>query len=166
MTIYKCHRCNAVMDTEREPLEPYRASADTLGCCSECGVAITEQNEIYLHHLQEAFDAVNIVRAKNLTGVDLDEPNALKQMTDERGKNYGKPIDHFNASQAMYDVWENRFGTDPRVMNEEHIRAVKHGVRFIIDKCVRAAENPMHKDNWDDIQGYAWCIKNALEMED
>ena len=51
-------------------------------------------------------------------------------------------------------------------MDIEKQRAVCHGVRFIIDKCVRAAENPMLKDNWDDIEGYTWCVKNALEMED
>jgi len=94
----------------------------------------------------------------------------IKAITDERGKNYGKPIDHFACCQKLYDDWEERYQAGESfcsgMENPETIRALKHGVHWILDKLARAAENPMHKDNWDDIEGYARCIKDALGLEE
>ena len=94
--------------------------------------------------------------------------DAISEITQERGKNYGKPINHFTTCQKMYDIWEIRFaGAHPETIDlTQPNLAVQHGVHWIIDKLVRAAENPMHKDNWDDIEGYARCIKDALGLEE
>lgn len=110
-------------------------------------------------------DHIKITAFDDPQNEPLDE---IAKITTERGKNYGKPIEHFNTSQAMFEEWEDRAHASGTFccMDIEKQRAVKHGVRFIIDKCVRAAENPMHKDNWDDIEGYARCIKDALELND
>lgn len=91
--------------------------------------------------------------------------DAIAEITTERGGNYGKPIDHFSACQEMYDIWEKRNSLNNYAIGTKEMLALKHGVHWIIDKIVRAAENPEHKDNWDDIEGYARCIKDALGLE-
>ena len=35
----------------------------------------------------------------------------------------------------------------------------------IILKLVRSAANPSHKDNWDDLEGYARIINEYMEVE-
>jgi len=93
--------------------------------------------------------------------------DSIDHLTQSRGKEYGKPIDHFNASQQMYEIWRARaHASGPlSVMDIEQQNAVHHGVRFIIDKLVRAAESPTKKDHWDDIQGYARCVIDALDLD-
>lgn len=96
----------------------------------------------------------------------------IKEITTERGANYGKPIDHFSNTDKLNEAWRsyrnrNRSRQDERLLiGCEKECALHHGVYMIIDKLVRAAENPMHADNWDDIQGYARCIKDALGLNE
>ena len=108
-------------------------------------------------------DALDVQRAESAERV-LGGTDPIKDITDERGKNYGKPIDHFSRTTQMHRQWtyQRRHG---KGVDGKMDAALAHGVYMIIDKLVRAAENPMHKDNWDDIEGYARCIKDALGMD-
>lgn len=80
--------------------------------------------------------------------------NKIKDLTTERGSDYGKPIDQFNTTQTMWNVWLKRRETGkqlPQVLEN----VLRHIVYLCIDKMVRLAETPTLQDNWDDIQGYA-----------
>lgn len=94
--------------------------------------------------------------------------NNTKEITDERGKNYGHPRDHFSCTQKTFLAWEERrnqaISQGALPLADE--QAVKHGVYMILDKLSRFATNPLHKDNLDDIQGYARTIKMILGMEE
>lgn len=91
-----------------------------------------------------------------------------EKLTDERGKNYGHPYDHFQCTRGMYDEWVNKYNKSDLVESELS-QCLKHIIYLICDKMARAAENPMHMDNFDDIQGYAslWqkCLDKHKEQE-
>ena len=86
----------------------------------------------------------------------------IKKITDERGSDYGHPLDQFNTTQEMFKLWEKRrsggIEIDPELDN-----ALRHIVYYIIDKMVRSAENPYKQDNYDDIQGYASLFYKSIE---
>lgn len=90
-----------------------------------------------------------------------------ESLTDERGENYGHPLDHFNCTQEMSVVWTGR--RHDAIVNKGNLcsmsleRSLKHIVYMICDKLARAAENPMHMDNFDDIQGYASLWRGCCE---
>ena len=92
-----------------------------------------------------------------------------KTITDERGKNYGRPLDHFPVTREMSNEWllarYRALRKGASVTEDRKEQAIRHAVYMICDKLARAATNPMHKDNWDDIQGYARCAKMILGME-
>ncbi len=89
--------------------------------------------------------------------------DAITEITTERGKNYGHPIKHFYCTQTMYEDWLRARGqSQVRLCPEKEI-AIRHGVYMILDKLARMSENPNHKDNIDDIQGYARCIQMILD---
>lgn len=84
-----------------------------------------------------------------------------KQLTTERGENYGPPINHFTCTQSMYKAWcENRNNYE-KIPDKE--LAIRHGIYMICDKLARMAKNPYHRDNLDDIAGYARCIAMVLD---
>lgn len=92
-------------------------------------------------------------------------PDEIEAITDERGERYGTPLDHFACTGRMADEWFRRYMRHNRPQakvppTSEH--ALMHGVHMICDKLVRAASDPTHKDNWDDIEGYVRCIKTFL----
>lgn len=105
----------------------------------------------------------DMLNKENSMGSGADTPkDELDAILKERGANYGPPIYHFSCTRDMYDVWEDRrVIADPPCGAKE--AALRHGVYMILDKLARAAENPKHMDNWDDIKGYAECIKKVLE---
>ncbi len=89
-----------------------------------------------------------------------------KDLTDDRGSNYGHPYDHFQCTQSMFAVWQDRrmYGKNlPPPME----KCLHHIVYFILDKLTRAAENPCHMDNFEDIQGYAslWEVSSNKHEE-
>ena len=87
----------------------------------------------------------------------------ITAMTDERGANYGHPYDHFNCTQDMYHTWmERRRGGE---YPEDTELCLNHIVYMICDKLARAAENPLHMDNFDDIQGYASLWAKCVERD-
>lgn len=91
-----------------------------------------------------------------------------ESLTAERGKNYGHPRDHFATTRGMFAAWErrrNQVCENPELMVREHEEALRHAVYMICDKLARAATNPMHVDDWDDIAGYARCAKMVLGIE-
>ena len=99
-----------------------------------------------------------------------DKPTAVRDtgsLTDERGENYGHPLDHFNCTQEMSVVWTGR--RHDAIVNKGNLdsmsleRSLKHIVYMICDKLARAAENPLHMDNFDDIQGYASLWRGCCE---
>lgn len=125
--------------------------------CKACGWYATSS-----HTLDECPVCVSIeISSKAVEDEPVDN---IKAITTERGENYGKPIDHFKTTTALHRTWQFRRNKGQGISVDQQ-DALSHGVYMVMDKLVRAAENPMLKDNWDDIQGYVWCIKNALEME-
>lgn len=91
-----------------------------------------------------------------------------KSLTDERGKHYGHPAKHFSCTQGMYNEWLGRRidAMKGKPLADGMIEdALRHSVYMILDKLSRAANNPMHQDNFDDIQGYARCAKMILGLE-
>jgi hypothetical protein len=89
----------------------------------------------------------------------------IKELTDERGKNYGHPIKHFACTQAMYIAWCKSRGESDVELPPDQEAGVYHGVYMILDKLARMSENPNHRDNLDDIQGYAKCIGMVLDYD-
>jgi hypothetical protein len=85
-----------------------------------------------------------------------------KELTAERGKNYGHPYDHFQCTQEMFDVWTSRRFDAPSI-DPELERCLRHITYLILDKLSRAAENPMWLDNFDDIQGYASLWEKVID---
>ena len=78
MTIYLCQKCRTVMDTECKELKNWHHVSDAWKCTG-CGQHIDCHNEIHLHHLQEAFDAVKIVREQTKEAErKAAEPDPLK----------------------------------------------------------------------------------------
>ena len=89
------------------------------------------------------------------------------ELTDERGKRYGKPLKHFHCTQSMYAEWmRSRIQTKSGPVRNDVANGVNHAVYMIIDKLARASEDPTHIDNWRDIQGYAECAIMILEGKD
>jgi hypothetical protein len=87
-------------------------------------------------------------------------------LIEDRGKNYGHPLKHFRCTREMMNVWEEGVASGDEDswdgLSPDQARAVFHGAYMILDKLARASENPAHMDNWDDIQGYAECVKMIL----
>ena len=93
-----------------------------------------------------------------------------ESLTDERGKNYGHPVEQFECAERMMTVWRVRRSkangsTFPKTLTLKQEHGVRHAVHMILTKLSRSANNPMHKDDWDDIQGYARCAKMVLGLE-
>ena len=88
--------------------------------------------------------------------------NKVDEIVKERGGNYGHPKHHFRCTSTMAEVWritaEQHGGIGPDLFSP-----LSHGVYMICDKLARAAKNPHHIDNWDDIEGYVKCIRMLLE---
>lgn len=95
--------------------------------------------------------------------------HTTKSITDERGANYGHPLDHFPVTRKMSEEWliarYRALSKGARVLTIDRELALRHAVYMICDKLARAATNPMHVDNLDDIAGYARTAKMALGME-
>ena len=89
----------------------------------------------------------------------------LSDTIKERGGNYGHPIDHFSCTKEMYDRWEEKRELGIQLTPPKREAAFRHGVYMLIDKIVRAGENPNHADNYIDLPGYSHCIEMVLEVE-
>ena len=94
-----------------------------------------------------------------------------KALTDERGKHYGNPLDHFSTTQHLWAAWRYRRTQvfDLKDMENSDMErrelAFRHAVYMICDKLARAANDPMHVDNWRDIQGYSACAMMVLGLD-
>ena len=88
---------------------------------------------------------------------------SVDKIIEERGKNYGHPYYHFQATQKMYLPWLKRYTSKGKKTTEEIEICVMHGVYMILDKLARMAENPLHEDNLEDIKGYATTIQMCIE---
>lgn len=90
-----------------------------------------------------------------------------KELTAERGKNYGHPAKHFMCTQDLFSSWDERRADalDGQCDNYDLEYPLRHIVYMICDKLARAAENPLHMDNFEDIQGYASLWKMCVDEE-
>jgi hypothetical protein len=98
----------------------------------------------------------------------MNQPSNTTTLTEERGKHYGHPRDHFATTRGLFLVWESRRNKaieESKNMVPTHEEALRHAVYMICDKLARLANDPTHKDNLDDIQGYARTAKMVLGME-
>jgi hypothetical protein len=89
---------------------------------------------------------------------------SAKELTDQRSKHYGHPIDHFSTTRGLSAVWDAR-RNEVQSNDSKTEKALRHSVYMILDKLSRAANDPTHADNWDDIAGYARCAKMILGLE-
>lgn len=86
------------------------------------------------------------------------------QMTDiqatlaERGARYGDFSDHAIVAQSVQDVMRNTQGW-------RRLDAVKRqALTVIADKIARILSgDPEYRDNWHDIQGYAWLAEERCK---
>ena len=62
----------------------------------------------------------------------------------------------------MYSPWIARRAMGKEIEMDQ-ARRINHIVYMILDKLTRAAQDPTHMDNWDDIQGYASLVEQCLE---
>lgn len=80
-------------------------------------------------------------------------------LTEDRGKDYGHPLDHFTAESQLYAILRAyrvqslREGKGALDAALEH--CFDHVTRWILDKLVRACKSPLKQDHWDDIAGYS-----------
>jgi len=99
----------------------------------------------------------------------MSEEKTIEAITDERGSNYGHPADHFQCTQDMFSCWEERRSdalssmSDGDYIDYDQEQPLRHIVYMICDKLTRAAQNPLHMDNFDDIQGYASLWAKCVE---
>lgn len=70
-----------------------------------------------------------------------------KKLTEERGKNYGHPLDNFTRMAAMAEI-----------IADCPDDAVRQALYMIGMKVTRLIESPDHQDSIDDIKGYAETI--------
>ena len=87
----------------------------------------------------------------------------IKDITTERGSDYGSPIDQFHTTQTMYKTWLKRRETSRNNLPLVLENVLRHIVYMVIDKMVRLAENPLKKDGYDDIQGYASLFESSVD---
>lgn len=76
-----------------------------------------------------------------------------------RDSDYGKPRPRHRAVVDLYKRWQQirRDPIDP---------ALEHAVYMILDKLTRIAVSPLKEDSWIDIQGYAECALESVELLD
>lgn len=88
----------------------------------------------------------------------------VKHITDERGKKYGHPYDHFGRTVGVL----NALGF--RRMNEDGnprlLRRIDWPQIMISDKLARSFESPEFTDHRDDIAGYAWTWSAVIDRID
>lgn len=106
----------------------------------------------------EKYDVDEVLSGTPYVHVD----QSTEAVTEERGSNYGHPYDHFQCTQNMFDAWTDR-RFDAPIMDEELSSCLKHITYLILDKLARAAHNPLHMDNFVDIQGYASLWEKCVE---
>lgn len=129
--------------------------------CNNCSYKVeagelVESDKLHTHWICPKCKAENVFRSKS----------KLDGIIEERGKNYGPPILHFSCTQNLYLQWIDRKCLSSFLpLNKQQNDALCHGVYMILDKLTRAAENPLHMDNWDDIEGYVKCIRTILEVK-
>ena len=86
----------------------------------------------------------------------------IKDLTVERGGDYGHPIDHFSTTQGMWNLWlKKREKGRPLPQPLEHV--LRHIAYLVLDKLSRMAENPQKQDNFDDIQGYSSLWSSSVD---
>ena len=89
----------------------------------------------------------------------------IDEITEERGKRYGTPLDHFACTGLTFGRWYNRYmhhNRPQQKVSPEVEAALFHAIHMIYDKLARAASDPLYQDNWDDIEGYVRCLKTFL----
>ena len=75
-----------------------------------------------------------------------------KELTEDRGKIYGHPLDDFNRVAKMKEALADC--PDPEV---------RHALEMIAVKLCRLVQTPDHQDSIDDIKGYAETINMIHE---
>ena len=79
---------------------------------------------------------------------------SVKHITDNRGRKYGHPYDHFGRTTGLLNVLGFRRATEGGPTRE--LIRIDWPQIMICDKLARAYESPEFQDHRDDIAGYAW----------
>lgn len=107
-------------------------------------------------------DVDKAIEAELMDDVYDEGGTLIASIVKERGEKYGDPKLHFSCITRMEKEWRERRATGSGGLTPIQEEALAHGVHMILDKLVRAAESPKYLDNWDDIQGYAKCIRDDI----
>jgi len=94
----------------------------------------------------------------------LPDMTDVSKLTTDRGALYGRAYDHFRCTQGMFDEWLTRY--QETAIDDDLGKCLKHITYMILDKLARAANDPTHMDNFDDIQGYASLWKKCVEAHE
>ncbi len=86
---------------------------------------------------------------------------SVKDITDDRGRKYGHPYDHFGRTIGVLNALGFRRTTDGGP-DRELVRT-DWPVIMICDKLARAYQSPEFKDHRDDVEGYARCWDAVVE---
>lgn len=89
----------------------------------------------------------------------------IQEIITERRGNYPHPSIHFPLTQTLFEIFEaarmKAVEDDGVGLSVDEEQVYRHGVYMILDKIARSTHNPKHADNWDDIGGYARCVRDA-----
>jgi len=99
-------------------------------------------------------------------------PNILEEANQvvgpqDRGADYGHPLDNFEMEAKFMNVWldyRNRNELDPTAKIHGQLTAKDMAIHKIFMKIAREA-NRHKRDNSVDIAGYAWCLEEAIAEE-
>jgi hypothetical protein len=83
--------------------------------------------------------------------------NLVETMLDERGKQYGKFLEHASITQRLKSIIYAH--PSSRNLQPHHLEAID----MIMHKVGRIVNgNPDFKDSWDDIAGYATLVSKII----
>lgn len=85
----------------------------------------------------------------------------VQDITDDRGKKYGHPYDHFGRTIGVLNALGFRRTLDDG-STRELVRTDWPHI-MISDKLARAYESPEYQDHRDDVAGYAWTWDAVIQ---
>jgi len=87
--------------------------------------------------------------------------NLIAEINEAREKTYGHPKDHFVCTQSMFEAWLKRREQNTTILDDKE-KVLRHTIYMLCEKLTRLAQTPVHKDTWDDIEGYSRAGKRGL----
>lgn len=89
--------------------------------------------------------------------------DAIRCVSVDRNATHGEPEDSFAFIAALWDAYLTEKGL---LADGERISRADVALMMGLQKVARAAVNPLHKDSWTDVAGYAACGYEAALVDD